>query len=99
MQQTKKQEEINKNNAEFWKELCGTGLAKHLGIKDHSQASLNKFDQYLCECGELGMVLADTFTDDFKQHMKQHCFSIFPDGGIRTMSRIVYPSLAKRTAS
>src|SRR5437762_12834713 len=40
------QEVIDQANAEFWNELCGTGLAVHLGIKDHSQESLRRFDQY-----------------------------------------------------
>lgn len=38
------QKELDKKNAEFWHELCGTGFAQHLGIKDHSEASLKKFD-------------------------------------------------------
>lgn len=39
-------QEIDAANAEFWDELCGTGLAKHLGITDHSFASLKRFDDY-----------------------------------------------------
>jgi SAM-dependent methyltransferase len=46
MQKIQKQEKINNQNAEFWNELCGTGLAQHLGIKDHSPESLKRFDQY-----------------------------------------------------
>ena len=36
---------IDKMNSEFWNELCGTGLAKHLGITDHSPESLQRFDE------------------------------------------------------
>jgi ubiquinone/menaquinone biosynthesis C-methylase UbiE len=32
-------------NREFWEELCGTSLAKFLGIRDHTQESLRRFDQ------------------------------------------------------
>jgi ubiquinone/menaquinone biosynthesis C-methylase UbiE len=38
------QSDINKANAEFWNELCGTTFAQRLGIVDHSRASLRKFD-------------------------------------------------------
>ncbi|HOC76160.1 MAG TPA: class I SAM-dependent methyltransferase [Deltaproteobacteria bacterium] len=37
---------IDKLNAEFWNELCGNALARHLGISDHSIESLQKFDKY-----------------------------------------------------
>jgi SAM-dependent methyltransferase len=40
------QSDIDRANGDFWNELCGTGLAKHLGINDHSAASLQTFDQY-----------------------------------------------------
>lgn len=39
------QKKIDKLNSDFWNELCGTGLAQHIGIKDNSAASLAKFDQ------------------------------------------------------
>lgn len=38
--------EISKNNATFWDELCGTHLAKTLGISDSSIESLKKFDDW-----------------------------------------------------
>jgi 2-polyprenyl-3-methyl-5-hydroxy-6-metoxy-1,4-benzoquinol methylase len=37
--------EIDKANAEFWNELCGSSLARHLGITDHSEESLRRFDE------------------------------------------------------
>ncbi len=37
---------IDASNAEFWDELCSTGLAQHLGITDHSLASLKRFDDF-----------------------------------------------------
>ncbi len=40
---------IDNANENFWNELCGTGLAKHLGIQDHSQESLQKFDNFYFE--------------------------------------------------
>lgn len=33
-------------NAAFWNELCGTQLAKSLGVEDDSAASLKKFDDW-----------------------------------------------------
>ena len=41
-----KQEEISSKNSQFWDELCGTNLAKVLGIADSSSASLKKFDDW-----------------------------------------------------
>ena len=38
--------EISKLNASFWDELCGSQLAKFLGIKDSSIESLKKFDDW-----------------------------------------------------
>ncbi len=37
---------IDEANARFWDELCGTSLAKYLGITDRSESSLRKFDDY-----------------------------------------------------
>lgn len=36
---------LNRANAEFWNELCGTSFARHLGITDHSIESLRRFDE------------------------------------------------------
>jgi SAM-dependent methyltransferase len=41
-----RQAEIDAQNAEFWNTLCGTGLARTLGITDGSPASLKKFDDW-----------------------------------------------------
>jgi SAM-dependent methyltransferase len=38
--------EISKSNAAFWDELCGSQLAKSLGITDSSVESLKKFDDW-----------------------------------------------------
>ncbi len=35
---------IDRQNAEFWNELCGTGLAQTLNIRDRSAESLRRFD-------------------------------------------------------
>src|SRR5688572_16592594 len=35
---------LDRANAEFWNELCGTTLARSLGIVDRSAASLRRFD-------------------------------------------------------
>lgn len=43
---TQDQETISRQNATFWDELCGTQLAKVLGITDSSPASLEKFDRW-----------------------------------------------------
>lgn len=37
---------ISNRNAEFWNELCGSSIARHLGITDHSRRELERFDQY-----------------------------------------------------
>lgn len=39
-------EDIDGSNQSFWNELCGTGLAKQLGIHDFSEWSLAKFDKW-----------------------------------------------------
>jgi SAM-dependent methyltransferase len=36
---------IDRLNSEFWNELCGSSLARSLGIRDHSIESLNRFDE------------------------------------------------------
>jgi ubiquinone/menaquinone biosynthesis C-methylase UbiE len=43
--QSMQQVDIDKNNAEFWNELCGTSLAQKVGICDHSPESLQRFDE------------------------------------------------------
>lgn len=40
------QENISNKNSEFWDELCGSQLAKFLGITDSSAESLKKFDDW-----------------------------------------------------
>jgi hypothetical protein len=35
---------IDAGNAQFWDELCGSALARQLGIDDASQESLSRFD-------------------------------------------------------
>src|SRR5262245_20640242 len=40
------QDEISRKNADFWDELCGTQLARQLGITDKSPASLKRFDDW-----------------------------------------------------
>lgn len=39
-------EDISQKNSQFWNELCGTSLAKSLGITDSSPASLKLFDDW-----------------------------------------------------
>jgi ubiquinone/menaquinone biosynthesis C-methylase UbiE len=38
------QQRLDEANARFWDELCGTGLAQMLGIRDHTSESLQRFD-------------------------------------------------------
>jgi len=40
-----KQGETDTKNATFWNELCGSGLARSLGITDRTPDSLGKFDE------------------------------------------------------
>lgn len=40
------QEEIDKQNQAYWNELCGSPLAKYLGVVDSSPSSLAIFDDY-----------------------------------------------------
>lgn len=42
----KRQDEIDAANSAFWDELCGTLLAKQLGVSDASPDSLKKFDDW-----------------------------------------------------
>lgn len=42
-------EEQNEANASFWNELCGSQLARQLGITDHSPAMLRRFDDWYFE--------------------------------------------------
>jgi SAM-dependent methyltransferase len=39
-------EETNSRNSEFWNELCGTNIAKVLGVTDNSPQSLALFDDW-----------------------------------------------------
>jgi SAM-dependent methyltransferase len=39
----------DQTNEEFWNELCGTSLARSLGINDHSKESLERFDRAYLE--------------------------------------------------
>ncbi len=36
---------IDRLNSQFWTELCGSSLARQLGIRDHSLESLRRFDE------------------------------------------------------
>lgn len=38
--------DVDSNNAAFWNELCGTQLAKSIGVTDNSPASLKRFDDW-----------------------------------------------------
>lgn len=38
------QRSLDRRNAEFWNELCGTGLARAIGITDATTESLSRFD-------------------------------------------------------
>lgn len=40
------QSDISNKNSGFWNELCGSQLAKYLGISDSSVASLKRFDDW-----------------------------------------------------
>jgi SAM-dependent methyltransferase len=37
---------IDRENAAFWKELCGTGFAKSIGVVDDTALSLKRFDDW-----------------------------------------------------
>lgn len=39
-----RQKQFDEANARFWNELCGTALAKAIGISDQSHESVKKFD-------------------------------------------------------
>lgn len=40
------QAKVSEKNSQFWNELCGSQLARSLGITDSSRASLEKFDHW-----------------------------------------------------
>jgi len=46
MAATDVQDDVSERNADFWDELCGTQLARQLGITDNSPASLRRFDAW-----------------------------------------------------
>lgn len=46
MREELSQSEIDVRNRKFWDELCGSQLAKQLGITDNSPQSLKKFDDW-----------------------------------------------------
>lgn len=52
------QNEITQRNSEFWNELCGSQLAKSIGVTDSSPASLKKFDDWYLE---FSLILRITF--------------------------------------
>ena len=37
---------VDRQNGKFWNELCGTSLARNIGVANFSAASLQKFDDY-----------------------------------------------------
>jgi ubiquinone/menaquinone biosynthesis C-methylase UbiE len=39
------QQIVDERNAAFWDELCGTSMARQIGVTDHSPASLRRFDE------------------------------------------------------
>ena len=41
--------EVDKRNIAFWDELCGTNLAKAIGVTDNTAASLRRFDDWFFE--------------------------------------------------
>lgn len=43
---TENTETIDQDNKSFWDEMCGTTLARQIGVTDFSDASLNKFDRH-----------------------------------------------------
>lgn len=43
---TRTQADIDLENSAFWDEMCGSALARELGIEDDSQDSLGRFDQW-----------------------------------------------------
>jgi SAM-dependent methyltransferase len=46
---TAHQSDIDASNAEFWSELCGSGLARVIGVTDASAESLARFDRAYLE--------------------------------------------------
>ena len=42
---TGSQSDVDASNAEFWSELCGSGLARAIGVNDASAKSLARFDR------------------------------------------------------
>ena len=53
------QEAIDAENARFWDELCGSSLARNVGVNDASAESLRRFDAaYLAHYPYLGATCA-----------------------------------------
>src|SRR5262245_9621357 len=41
--------DIDRRNAQFWSELCGSALARSLGITEHTPEALRRFDEAYME--------------------------------------------------
>ncbi len=53
---------------------------------------LHRFNKYIESMHEKGIILADTFDHRYCPDMKDHCFSLYPDGsGEFPLSNIIYP--------
>lgn len=56
---------------------------------------LHKYDRLLTQSDDYGVVIADAFgSSDLRQHMREHCFGLFPNGGhFSKFERISYPTI------
>lgn len=81
----------------FYHRYTKSGLKVKMRIDPNTQKrtqqyalndALGKFQDYLKEVDQVGMVLADRFGDSLKIDMDQHCFSMFPNN---SHTNIVHP--------
>jgi len=56
-------------------------------------ACLNKFNKYLENINKRGIVIADTFNEEHKNKITEHCFQLYPDGQDMPLNNIVYPTM------
>jgi hypothetical protein len=53
---------------------------------------LEKYNEYLQESKDLGIVIIDSFEQGYKKELIKYCFEMFPGGtGRSTLNNIVYP--------
>lgn len=54
-------------------------------------SSVSKFNKYLDSINDVGIVLSDTFEQQYTKELTDHCLSLFPDGCYTKLDNVIYP--------